>query len=211
MIDDGSIIDEIVKKRPDSNLIVVHLTAEGVDDIVKTAEYYFEKIKENVYSDNLKYYLFAFTVAVTSIKDHLLHHYYIKFFENIIEDRFELMKVEPERLYIHSRDPHFDFAEKAKETGHEVAQNFVIYWDESMNKLWADKKINFLFTMRNISVHRKIASRPHFIMVKEGIQTFGLEWESLKHNYKYTDGVAFCEYCLDKMKEFVNETKSKFL
>lgn len=208
---DNSIIDEIVSRRPNSNMIVVYLTAEGIDEIIETAEYYFDKIKENLYSDKLKYYLFGFTIATTSVKDHLLHHYYVKFFENIIEDRFELMKVKPEKLYIHSsRDPHFDFTKKAKKTGHKIAQNFVKYWDECMNKLWDDEKINFLFTMRNISVHRKIASRPHFITVKEGVQTFGLEWESPEFHHKYSDGIAFCKYCLDKMKAFVTETKSKF-
>jgi len=180
------------------------LLLSGINDIIKTAEFFFKKIVENVSIIELPFYLFGFTVATRSIPDHLLHDYYVKFFGKIIEDHIELMKVEPYKLYPR------DFREKAKEPGHEMALAFIEHWEKQMDKFEKDEKINFLFRMRDISVHRKIASRPHFIIVRNGKKGFGLEYRASDKPILFDDGIAFCEYCLNEMKLFVHRTKSKF-
>ena len=152
----------------------------------------------------LPYYLFGFTIAIRSALDHLLHDYYVKYFGTIIEDHIELMKAEPYKLYPD------DFEEKAKETNHKLALHFINYWKDQKNELENDEKMKFLFRMRDLSVHRKLATRPHFIIVKDNKEGFGLEWRRTDKHIWYGDGINFCDYCLNKMKNVIQNIQSKF-
>lgn len=199
-IETNAFIDEL---RSRYDRLQVFLSSQGVSDIILVTEYFLDKCISGS-KEELVYNLFGFVIALRSIPDHLLHDYYVKYFGRVIKDHIELMKVEPDKLY------HHIFRDKANETGHQIAIAFYERWKSQMDKFWEDKDIGFLFNMRDITIHRKVVSRPHFIVVSEGKEGFGFEKRDEEDRIYYDNPIALCKSCLEHMKQFVNDIKSEF-
>ena len=190
------------KLRSDS--LHVFLSSQGVYDIITIAEFFFNKLN-NASEKELPYYLFGFTVATRSISDHILHDFHIKYFSSsIIKNRFELMYIEQDKLDI------VVFKKNAMKYKHKEALRFAKFWEKKIKKFKKDEKMKFLKDMRDITVHRKVATRPHFIIVRKGETGFGLEKHDPSGHIRFDDGLSFCKYCLNEMKKFVDEIKSEF-
>lgn len=184
----------------------VFLSSQGVYTIITIADFFFNELKK-ASEKEISFYLFGFTVATRSISDHILHDYHVKYFSNnVIKDRIEPMFIERGKLNIKI------FKCDARKYKHKEALRFAKFWDEKINKFKKDRKMKFLKDMRDITVHRKVVTRPHIIIIKNGEMGFGLEKRdsSGKIIFHEPDGIAFCKYCLNEMKKFVDEIKAEF-
>ncbi len=200
-IDDYELVDELKSKY---DRLQVFLSSGGVNDIISVAEYFLDKCKSGQ-EDELTYNLFGFIIALRCIPDHLMHEYYVKYFGQIVKDHIELMIVEPDKLYADTI-----FKKKAYKTGHKVAIDFYEQWNNQMNIFKKDEDMGFLFDMRDITIHRKVATRPHFIFVSKEEKRFGFEKRDHEDRRYYNDPISLCTSCLEQMKQFIRDMKSKF-
>lgn len=162
-----------------------------VDKKIKESEFFFQKIKDHLRSDDIEYYLSAFLCSTRSIPFHLLQDYDEKFGFNIpVEEReFEAQ-----------------FREKLK--GNHNAEKFISFYDRSISNINNDEIGRFMWRQRNITIHR---SNDPFVMViydprKEEILPLYFQITSEK--------AVRVDYCSEKfltlMKNMVSHTHTQF-
>lgn len=118
-----------------------------VDDKIKEAEYFLNKVKSSPFDEPLYYLLSAFLTATRSIPDYLLEDYNIKFGLNIpLTDK----------LY-----PSI-FERQAKHQNNSIALSFIGDYNTEFSNLNSDPIANAVLDKRNIKVHRsKVDSLLH--------------------------------------------------
>jgi hypothetical protein len=111
-----------------------------VDDKIKEAEYFLDKVKSSPFDNELYYLVSAFLTSTRSIPDYLLEDYNIKFGLNIpLTDR----------LYP------WTFEREAKLQNNLVALSFLDDYNKEFSNLNSDPIVNGMLNKRNIKVHRR--------------------------------------------------------
>jgi len=191
---------------------------------IEEAEFFLRKMRES-YRKEFIYYLSAFLSSTKSIPDYLLEEYNNKYKLNIPINRI---------LNAHI------FEKRARYGDHKEALRYIKFWKQRMKKLKSDAIGSFLFSKRNIAIHR-IQPKPDITEVKmqlrvhepskvevvfepEGrvrvyetqkgktpkIEVGSQQVDWFFKEYKKEPIITLCEKLLDNLKNFVYEAKKNF-
>jgi len=174
-------------------------------DIIETAKFFLEKIKEttsntNLYSiNNLNYYLYGFVISTFSIPNYMLYQKFIDFFrpDKRIKAMVDMLSTSE---YVNE----IKFYKKSCQEKNNKAINFIQFWICEKEYLMSDKRIKFLKLLRDHVVHRNLAIKPTYIVerVSKDVINFCLKG---KKGYHEEDGLEFCQYSFDTLCEFYNK------
>ena len=160
----------------------------------------------------LRHYLFAFVVSVTTIPDYVLHEYTIKYIAPTrrIEDKLVKMR------FLDRLDSRF-INTFCKLTKNENCIMFLDAWTKRTNRLRGDREMGLMFRVRNGAVHHKMITNPHFltIEVERGKSKVMWSWgederKGVDELITIPDVISFCERFYIEMKEFVDDMRKDF-
>ena len=158
-----------------------------VEDKIKFAEYFFDKIKDDKNREDFLPNLGAFLSETRGIADYLLEDYNLKFGPGILLN--DVLSKKP-------------FKDKECDKMNLDALKFISTYNSKFKKLRQNKLANYLFKKRDTNVHKK----------SEQVQgnfsrgtTDSVTWKF--KDYDNTDVVSLCEEFLKMMKNFVNDLK----